>query len=114
MENTVQAQSDSVTATYNQAADLLVNQKQSPQQAIALLMKNGISEHEATSAVEDLHGQIVTAKKKHAEKDMLYGGLWCIGGTIATMADIGFIFWGAIVFGGIQFIRGVINYPSAK
>lgn len=110
MENSVQAQSDPLTAVYNQAADLLVRQKQSSEQAIATLMTTGISERDATTAVEDLQGQIVSAKKKHAEKEMLYGALWCVGGTIATLADIGFIFWGAIVFGGIQFIRGLINY----
>lgn len=40
---------------------------------------------------------------------MIYGALWCIGGIIATVADIGFIFWGAIVFGAVQFIKGAIN-----
>ena len=114
MENTVVTQSDSNTQTYNQAADLLINQKQSPEQAIQSLVSAGVSQVEATALVEDLHGQIISAKKKHAEKDMLYGALWCIGGTIATIADIGFIFWGAIVFGGIQFIRGAINYSSIK
>ncbi len=40
---------------------------------------------------------------------MLYDALWCIGGIIATVADIGYIFWEAILFGGIQFIKGVSN-----
>jgi hypothetical protein len=45
---------------------------------------------------------------------MLYGALWCGGGTIATMANIGFFFWGAIIFGGIQLVRGLINYSSSN
>jgi hypothetical protein len=49
----------------------------------------------------------ITTEK--AKRDMLYGALWCVGGIIATSAHIGFIFWGAIVFGGIQFFRGVFN-----
>jgi hypothetical protein len=53
--------------------------------------------------------EYISAKKKQAENDMLYGALWCIGGIIATAAHIGFIFWGAILFGGIQFFRGLFN-----
>jgi hypothetical protein len=48
-------------------------------------------------------------RKEGANKDMLYGALWCFGGIIATVADFGFIFWGAIVFGAIQFIKGATN-----
>jgi hypothetical protein len=53
--------------------------------------------------------EYISAKKEQAEKDMLYGALWCVGGIIATAAHIGFIFWGAILFGGIQFFRGLFN-----
>jgi len=51
-------------------------------------------------------------RKKQANKDMLYGALWCVGGLVATMADVGFIFWGAIVFGAVQFFKGLINSQS--
>lgn len=50
------------------------------------------------------------AVREKAGKDMLYGALWFVGGLVATMADIGAIFWGAMVFGGIQFIGGLIKY----
>lgn len=40
---------------------------------------------------------------------MLYGVLWCSGGLLLTLANVGFIFWGAILFGAIQFFRGVSN-----
>jgi hypothetical protein len=53
--------------------------------------------------------QIDEARRQRASKDMLYGGLWCVGGIILTAANIGFIFWGAILFGGIQFFRGLAN-----
>jgi hypothetical protein len=42
-----------------------------------------------------------------ARKNMLYGALWCLAGIILTIADIGYIFLGAIVFGGFQFFKGV-------
>jgi len=38
---------------------------------------------------------------------MIFGALWCIGGTVATITDIGYIFWGAILFGAIQFFETV-------
>ncbi len=48
---------------------------------------------------------------------MFYGAFWCIGGiavtvlTYQTAADMGgsrfIIAWGAILFGAIQFLRGV-------
>jgi hypothetical protein len=45
---------------------------------------------------------------------MLFGALWCIGGIIATVSDLGYIFWGAIVFGAIQFFRGLTSLPELK
>lgn len=74
-----------------------------------LLMQRGIDEETAASIIDSLEYEIIEAKRTKAKKDMLYGALWCIGGTALTMADVGFIFWGAIVFGGIQFFRGVSN-----
>jgi hypothetical protein len=55
--------------------------------------------------------------KASAKKNMLVGALWCIGGTVATI--IGFsaasgggtylVFWGAIIFGAIQFFTGLVQ-----
>jgi hypothetical protein len=59
--------------------------------------------------VRELEGPIREAKKAQAKKDILHGGLWCIGGIALTVADIGFVFWGAILFGGVQFIKGLTN-----
>jgi hypothetical protein len=50
--------------------------------------------------------------KKDASDDMIYGLFWCIGGIALTMANIGYIFYGAILYGGIQFIKGAYNYIS--
>ncbi len=49
------------------------------------------------------------AKKEQANKDMMWGAVWCVGGLIGTFSNTGFIFWGAIVFGGIQFFRGLAH-----
>ena len=47
-------------------------------------------------------------------KNMLYGALWCIGGTMVTLATYSaaqgggryLVAWGAILFGAIQFLIG--------
>lgn len=52
-----------------------------------------------------------------ANNDILWGTVWAIGGMIATVADIGFIFWGAIGYGCFLLIRGLANggsWPSSK
>lgn len=65
-----------------------------------------------TGARPDINSAYDEARKKQANKDMLYGALWCVGGIIASSANIGAIFWGAIVFGAIQFFKGLINSSS--
>jgi len=55
------------------------------------------------------------------KRDMVVGGLWCGGGIAVTLythaAAAGggtyIVAWGAILFGGIQFLRGVAHYLGA-
>ncbi|OIQ30949.1 MAG: hypothetical protein BM564_01690 [Bacteroidetes bacterium MedPE-SWsnd-G2] len=96
-------------ASYQLAANLLFNEELKTEVVIAELIKNGSSEKDATAIILDLKTQNAAILKENAKKDMLYGSLWCIGGLVATLADVGYIFWGAIVFGGYQFIKGAIN-----
>ncbi|MCU7615410.1 SDR family oxidoreductase [Chryseobacterium sp. GMJ5] len=58
--------------------------------------------------------QIEQFEKKNAGNDVLYGGLWLAGGLIVTVISVasgkgGIIAYGAIIFGGIQFFRGLIK-----
>lgn len=41
--------------------------------------------------------------------DMLWGAIWCIGGILLS-ATTTFIFFGAIIFGGYQFLKGLLRY----
>jgi hypothetical protein len=112
MENQTAEQQQAVTQLYNYAADLMVNQSKSSDEVKNALIEKGLSDNAAYTIVTNLEDEIRKAKKDRATKDMIYGALWCVGGTIATVANIGFIFWGAILFGGIQFIKGLVNYVS--
>ena len=81
------------------------------------LLALGVSDETATKIIEETHVAIEEAKNEKAKKDMLYGGLWCIGGIVVTAATYSaaqgggryFVAWGAIIFGAIQFIKGVLN-----
>ena len=91
---------------YDFAHNLLFKEKRNREEVINALVNKGIDKENA----EDVVDSFITSRKERAAKDMLFGALWSIGGTIATMADLGYIFWGAIVFGVIQFFRGLINH----
>lgn len=68
----------------------------------------------------DTDNTVVMRKKSNREvagKNMLFGAIWCIGGTLVTAltyqaASAGghyIIAWGAIVFGAFQFLRGLVQ-----
>ena len=109
MENLSNEQQKAVNEIYDYAANLMVNEKKSSEETKKALIRKGLGEEVASVVVSNLEQQIDKAQKTRANKDMLYGALWCIGGTIATVANFGYIFWGAIVFGAIQFIKGAVN-----
>lgn len=112
MEITNTSTQEIASQFYNYAADLMVNQEKSAYETKNALMEQGLSQENANFVVENIETQIEEAKNDKARKDMIYGALWFAGGTILTLANIGFIFWGAILFGGIQFFRGLINLNS--
>jgi len=97
---------------YNFAANLLVNEKKNAKDVQSALVGKGLSESAAFTIVYNLEVEIKNAKKESGKKDMIYGALWCVGGTVATFANIGYVFWGAILFGGVQLIKGAVNYFS--
>jgi len=114
MDNQQGSSETAVNDLYNFAANMLVNDKKTSKDVQIALVGKGLSESAAFTIVYNLEVEIKNAKKEAGRKDMLYGALWCVGGTVATVANIGFIFWGAILFGGIQFIKGAINYFGAS
>lgn len=112
METTNPESQEVANQLYNYAANLLVHQNKSAYDTKAALIEKGLGTKDAEYIVNTIEEQIEEAKHEKAKKDMLYGALWCIGGTALTFANVGFIFWGAILFGGIQFFRGLININS--
>jgi hypothetical protein len=94
-----------------------------PDSAIAqYLVEKGVEQGTAENFVEKCKASYKSARKKAGQKAMLYGALWCVGGGIVTavtysMASAGggryIITWGAIIFGAIQFFRGLYMTVTA-
>ena len=107
MENQNNDQQETVNQIYKHAANLLVNQKKSASETRNELVEQGLDEESASIVVANLEQQIKDAKKEGANKDMLYGALWVIGGIVATVADFGFIFWGQLCLVQFSLLRGL-------
>ncbi len=106
MEETQVDQETFIKQMYGYAS-LLYGRGMNYYQVKTALMERGLDETNATHIVDSFEVQMGDANKNKAQKDMLYGALWCVGGIVLTLAHIGFIFWGAIVFGAIKFFRGL-------
>lgn len=76
------------------------------------LIKKGYDESTAEQLLYEARKLYREVIRKKAMRDIIFGALWFFGGTVATLAHVGFIFWGAIVFGLIQCIRGIVNYSK--
>jgi hypothetical protein len=88
------------------------------------LADHGYDAQTARMVVSDLAAAVAEAKRKAGRKNMLYGALWCIGGTAVTAATYQaaatspggghyVVAWGAILFGAIQFFRGLAQSATA-
>src|SRR5712692_7157482 len=83
------------------------------------LIERGMGAQAAATVVNNLAQAKAKALKDAGRKNMLYGAMWCIGGIVVTAlsyraaANSGggryVLAWGAILFGGIQFFRGMIQ-----
>ncbi|MGI4832137.1 MAG: hypothetical protein ACRYFK_01615 [Janthinobacterium lividum] len=109
MEASQPTSQEFVNHVHAYAANLLVKMKKNTAEVKQLLITQGLDAESAGVVVSNLESELRNAKKAQAKKDMLHGGLWCVGGTALTAANIGFFFWGAIIFGGLQFFKGLAN-----
>jgi hypothetical protein len=87
---------------------------------IKMLTERGVPQQFATQVVDQLFAVRREALKKRAERDMLIGGLFCVGGVILTILTYSsassspsggtyILAWGPIIFGAVQFFRGLSN-----
>lgn len=93
---------------------------------VAEMLKNsglGLTDAAAVQMVTKLKRDLAQNKVDRANKDIKAGALWCVGGLIVTVLSYSavsesggsyFVCWGAVIFGGIQLIRGLSAIGPAK
>lgn len=116
MENKQNDQQEVVNRIYRYAANLMMRENKNALQTRKILVEQGLHDDDALIVVTKLEEQIIEAEKERARRNMLYGGLWCVGGIIVTVTTYSaasgggsyVVAWGATLFGGIQFIRGFL------
>lgn len=126
MENSSQKIKLTVVEATNLSKDLMKNSGKSKEETIDHLVNEGFNEEVATNIVNNSLN-IVTYKKEddsdtksQALKDILFGALWFVGGSVVTIFTYSnaygggryVVAYGAIIFGAIQLIRGLYNYSS--
>jgi len=83
----------------------------------SMLVEKGLNQEAAATVIENLTSMRSEAVRSAGRKNMLYGALWCIGGIVITAVTYTsarpggtyLVTWGAIVFGAIQFFRGLMQ-----
>jgi uncharacterized protein YaaW (UPF0174 family) len=82
------------------------------------LQAHGLDATTAHTVVQNLSSARSKALREHGRKNMIVGGLWCGGGTAVTVLTLQaaqgggtyVVAWGAILFGAIQFLRGLSQF----
>ncbi|HAS42941.1 MAG TPA: hypothetical protein DCS93_20845 [Microscillaceae bacterium] len=113
-------QQEVVNQIYDYAANLLINENYTSYEAKEALIEQGLDQETAAIVIDKLEKDIGEVKQKGANKDMIYGALWCIGGIVVTAASYSaasgggtyVVTWGAILFGAVQFFKGLVNSAS--
>jgi hypothetical protein len=111
------SEEEMVEAVYMFAAEQMQSGA-SETQIKAMLIHKGLDPESAGIVVSNLTRMRSEAGRAAGRKNMLHGSLWFIGGTIVTLvtyiaASGGgtyVIAWGAVIFGAIQFLRGLVQW----
>lgn len=100
------------------AIQLLTYKKKNHLEVIEVLKERGMDEESATTMTLNLIDELRNAKKQEAKNEMIQGALWLLGGIAATYLSmevifkdkpISLAFWGAIVYGGYKFFKGLLG-----
>ena len=110
-------QQEMVNRIYGYTADMLFNQKKTVEETKAALIEKGLRSEDADIVINNLQTQYKQEKREAGGKNMLYAALWCIGGLLVTFltysaaSDGGtyVVAWGAVIFGAIQFLKGLFQ-----
>jgi hypothetical protein len=109
-----------VQAVYGFAAQMM-RDGSSHYQIEKALMEKGLNAESARVVVDNLSRMRNDAVRNAAFKSMAIGGIICVIGIVVTLGSYSaasaspsggsyVVAWGAVVFGGLQFFRGLMQY----
>jgi hypothetical protein len=83
------------------------------------LTDQGLDDETAATVVNNLRKVRAQILRQAGPMNMLQGALWCVGGTCISIVSFELasgpqggtyvVAWGAVVFGGLQFFRGMFQ-----
>ncbi|MBK6417806.1 MAG: hypothetical protein IPI24_10930 [Ignavibacteria bacterium] len=84
------------------------------------LVQRGLSEESASAVIARVSDYRTSSEAKEARSSMNQGAVWFLGGIVVTVATYVLatgggtyvVAWGAVVFGGIQFVRGYMKLQN--
>ncbi len=110
-------------AAYRAAAEQ-VHLGANPVRVQAQLARQGLDARQAATFVNDLEQTKLRARRDIAQKKMVVGALWFFSGIMATFVSyqsawflgggVFIISWGTIIFGAVQFFRGLSELPQQQ
>jgi hypothetical protein len=102
------------TEVYDYAGELIASGA-SQKEAEEKLVTAGLEPHSAAQLIKDLSVVVRGTHKEEGRHEMLKGAIWFSIGLIITIGTFALasgggvyvVAWGAILYGGIQFFRGL-------
>lgn len=102
-----------------------LNAGQNARQIESMLVAQGADPGVAASLVAEVKKLRSNAIRADGFKNLGIGALWCVGGIIVTAVSYSMaassasggsylVTWGAVIFGGIQMLRGLFRILSGK
>ncbi|MGR6088575.1 MAG: hypothetical protein ACU4F9_10390 [Arcticibacter sp.] len=88
------------------AKNQIINENQNPSDVKNILLSKGLEEDIIDRMLIEIKEFKETNSKK-SNNDLIFGFLWLAIGIGLTFANIGYIFWGAIVYGGYRLYKGL-------
>ena len=92
---------------HDTALQYLKTKEKTPEETIIWLNAQGVTEEKSKIVVDKLQQQILRHKKGDRLRTIIGGLSVCTFGILLTIFQTGYIWWGAIIFGGIMFFRGL-------
>lgn len=92
-----------------------LNAGRTPSEIEQSLVEKGLDREAAVALTARVREVWSRQRSSQGSSTMLVGALWLVGGLVATAATYGaggssyVVFWGAIAYGGIKIVRGMME-----